>query len=959
MILDYAYNKVKRVLSVSYVKDNGMKDIMNFNVDRFKTFYSTPDGEYMNWDGSRCGVKWTDKPDKFDLKTYMEELDPKYKEKLQGKTSPKLYTWDIEVVSDEFPKPEEAKYPIVTISVCSPDCNVIILGTRDLGEGGQEYLDSHFGDYISKLDYYKKLGLPAPTIKYIKFDREKDMLMYFLKNIVAKVPVLAGWNSMLFDWQYVQNRIKGYYPGINLSNASCNWSMDYKNYTDMVGNKIRLSIPNHTVLLDMMDVIESDNVVMPVKESMSLDYIAYESLGVNKIQYEGTLSDLYYEDYQKYVFYNAIDSVLVQLIDKRFKTLQNIYTQALYCREKIGLTFSKIAVSEALVFNYFYDNGIKVIPERKHDVERGNLVGAYVRTPTPGKHKYVCCNDFASLYPSSIISCNLSFENFVGTFYDYERLRPYIENRERYIVIGGNVHHNDGTWDKPKLGDMVGRFLDEATLDVYRSDPRYFVSVNGHVYDNDKDYAFKTIQATLKANRNIFKYLAKGLYADVMSDVENIMAGHAVKIRDYKEEYVKAIAEIGYDIKRTSDLYDIPLHEFKPKLATIIEFYTSYEQAMMLLGNSMYGGSSLISFFWFNMSLANDITGEARNVIKLMENHIPEYIRTEWPKMTDVHKALGIEVDRAAAENMLKTTGKQSFVDVIYGDTDSLYISYENFVKTIKGYENMTPEERGRIIVEFNTKYLDAHNREYMNEHYRRRHVNSVQNFELETLALSGVWLDVKKRYAQVLLWKDGKTYSVEDGLPMKAKGLELIKASYPKQTREGLQRLVRYLLEDDDDDNYLLHRLNIKMQEEKRLYFNADIDDICASMKVNNYNQYIINDSSKAGLIVAAKCPPNVKAAGNYNRIRQVYNLPGDPIYGGKVKYYEYYPHGTVKRGNTEYFAYQAKHYPKWADKYAPIAKDVMFQKFTLDPFNRIIEAIGIGTLNLDGSIQLGMTLF
>lgn len=959
MILDYAYNKVKRVLSVSYIKDNGMKDIMNFNVDRFKTFYSTPDGQYMNWDGSRCGVKWTDKPDKFDLKTYMEELDPKYKEKLQGKTSPKLYTWDIEVVSDEFPKPEEAKYPIVTISVCSPDCNVVILGTRDLGEDGQEYLNKHFGDYISKLDYYKKLGLPAPTIKYIKFDREKDMLIYFLKNIVAKVPVLAGWNSMLFDWQYVQNRIKGYYPDINLSNASCNWSMDYKNYTDMVGNKIRLSIPNHTVLLDMMDVIESDYVVMPVKESMSLDYIAYESLGVNKIQYEGTLTDLYYDDYQKYVFYNAIDSVLVQLIDKRFKTLQNIYTQALYCREKIGLAFSKIAVSEALVFNYFYDNGIKVIPERKHDVERGNLVGAYVRTPTPGKHKYVCCNDFASLYPSTIITCNLSFENFVGAFYDYERLRPYIEDRDKYIVIGGNVHNNDGTWDKPKLGDMIGRFLDEATLDVYRSDPRYFVSVNGHVYDNDKDYAFKTIQATLKANRNSFKYLAKGLYADVMSDVEKLMSAHKVKQHTYKDEYIKAIAEIGYDVKSSEDLSNINLDDFKPKLATLIEFYTSYEQAMKLLGNSMYGGSSHISFFWFNMGLANDITGEARNIIKIMEAHIPEYIRENWPYMTDVHKQLGITVDLIKAEQILKNSGQKSYVDVIYGDTDSMYISYNQLVNTIEGYENMTPEERGRIVVEFNTKYLDAHNREYMAEHYRKRHVNSVQNFELETLALSGVWLDVKKRYAQVLLWKDGKTYSVEDGLPMKAKGLELIKASYPKQTREGLQRLVRYLLEDDDDDQYLLHRLNMKMQEEKRLYFTADIDDICASMKVNNYNQYIINDSSKAGLMVAAKCPPNVRAAGNYNRIRQVYNLPGDPIYGGKVKYFVYYPMGTVRKDGVEYFAYQAKHYPKWADKYAPIAKDVMFQKFTLDPFNRIIEAIGIGTLNLDGSIQLGMTLF
>ena len=92
MILDYAYNKTKRVLSVSYTKDNGMKDIMNFNVDRFKTYYSTPNGKYMNWDGSRCDVKWTDTPDKFDLKTYMEEMKPEYKSKLTGKVSPKLYT---------------------------------------------------------------------------------------------------------------------------------------------------------------------------------------------------------------------------------------------------------------------------------------------------------------------------------------------------------------------------------------------------------------------------------------------------------------------------------------------------------------------------------------------------------------------------------------------------------------------------------------------------------------------------------------------------------------------------------------------------------------------------------------------------------------------------------------------------------------------------------------------------
>lgn len=914
MILDYAFNKTKRVLSISYVKENGMKDILNFNVDRFKTFYSTPSGKYFNWDGSKCDVKWTEKPDKFDLKTYMEELDPKYKSRLTGKTSPKLYTWDIEVVSDEFPTASEAKYPIVTISVCSPDCNVIVLGTKDLGSGGSEYLNSHFSDYISKLEYFKTLGLPSPTIKYIKFDREKDMLLYFLKNIVAKVPVLAGWNSMLFDWQYVQNRIKGYYPDINLNNASCNWSMDYKNYTDMVGNKVKLSLPQHTVLLDMMDVISQDYVVMPIKESMSLDYIASESLGVNKIQYDGSLYDLYFDDYQKYVFYNAIDSVLVQMIDKRFKTLQNIYTQALYCREKIGLAFSKIAVSEALVFNYFYDNGIKVIPERERDVHRGVLTGAYVRVPTAGKHRYVCCNDFASLYPSSIITCNLSFENFLGSDFTEEQ------------------------------------------IEAYRKDPNYFVSVMGNVYKNDKDYAFKVIQATLKGNRNTFKYLAKGLYADVMSDVEKILKKEYIPYHSYKDEYVNAMKEIGFDIRSSEDLYNINLSEFKPKLATLIEFYTSYEQAMKLLGNSMYGGSSHISFFWFNMGLANDITGEARNVIHLMENHIPEYLRENWPYMKDVHKSLGITVDPEKAERILRESGKKSFVDVIYGDTDSLYISYETLVKTIDGYEKLTPAQRGDIVVRFNTGYLDAHNREIMAKHYSDRHVHSVQNFELETLALSGVWLDVKKRYAQLLLWKDGKTYDPNGELPMKAKGLEVIKGSYPKQSREGLQRLIRYMLMDEEEDGYLLHRLNAKMQEEKQAYFKADIDDICGSIKVQNYHQYILDDSDPAGLKFTKGAPFNAKALGNYNRIRQINKLPGDPIYGGKLKWYVFYPKGTVKQGAVDYFAYQQKHYPSWASKYAPVAKDEMFKKQTLEPFNRIIEAANIGRLNIDGSIQMNI---
>ena len=952
MILDYHFNKTKRTLSVSYITGSGGKQILDFNVSRFKTFYSTPNGQFPHWDGSRCDVKYTDKPSTFDIKTYFEEMNPRYKELLLGKTNPKFYAFDIEVeISDEFPEPSEAKYPITTISVASPECNVIVMGTKELDEGGDINLQKRYMDYLGSSQYFTSLGIQAPYIKYMKFSTERDMLEYFLKEIVAKVPVLGGWNSILFDWHYIQNRLRGYYPDLSISNSSRNQTLSYKNYTDMKGNKVGLNMPVHTLILDMMDVIGNfDMVVMPIKESLSLDYIASESIGMNKIKYDGDLQKLYEEDYSTYVFYNAIDSILVQLIEKRFKTLQNIYTQALYCKEKIGSCFSKIALTEALFFNYFYELGIKIIPTRLEDVHRGTLVGAYVRKPTPGKHDFVCCNDFASLYPSSIITCNMSIENFVGTFYDEDALKPYRDDIKNYIVVGGTVYKNKGTLVKPELGDFYKTCFLEDTLDKYRKDKNYFVSVNGSVYKNDKTYAFKDIQATLKSNRNVGKYLAKQLDAMVMMDVDHILSGQTIKHQTYPENLVKAIKNIGFDVVGTSSLYtlanDKKLELFKRELQKEIEYNTSFEQAMKLLGNSMYGGSSHVAFFWFNMALANDITGEARNIIHKMESHIPTYIESNWKSMIDFHKKHDIKIK----------SNTKSYLNICYGDTDSLYISYKGLIDSIEGSDKMTLEKKLSIIVDLNTGYLDAHNREFMKEYYASRFVDSVQNFELETVALSGVWLDVKKRYAQILLWKDGKTFDINK-LPMKIKGLEMVKSSYPKQARESLKRMVRFLLEDTTNE-YMLQKLNMKMQEEKEKFRQADIEDVCGNVGVQGYTKYILDDTDPQGLKIAPKTPYNVRALGNYNWIRNVYNLPGDPLYGGKMKWYCYYPKGFKSKKNAEpqYFAFQSRNYPEWAKEYAPISYEDMFTRTILDPFNRIMTAIGIGELRSDGSIQMSL---
>ena len=610
MILDYSYNKNKKIFSISYIKENGLKSMLNFNVNRFKTFYPTPTGQYKNWDGSLCAERFTDDPGIFDYKTFIKEIDPKYRKLLFGRTNPRLYTFDIEVRADEnneYSEASDATCPITTISIANDKLDVIVLGTREIDSDGNKVITENFEEYIKGSEFFATLGLSMPKIQYICFPSEEKMLEYFLKNIVAKVPVLAGWNSILFDWQYIQNRIKNYYPDLSLNSCSVDWSMSYKNYTDLRNNKVRLAIPNHTLLVDMMDVIGTfDIAVMPIKVSLSLDYIASESIGMGKIKYDKDLENLYNINYPKYVFYNAIDSILVQMIDKKFKTLQNIYVQSIYCEEKIGMCFSKIALAEALFFKYFYEHDIKIVPIDKGGVERGDLVGAYVKEPITGKHNFVCCNDFASLYPSTIITCNLSIENFMG--------------------------HD---------------FSDEE-LDRFRADPNYFVSVNNNVYKNDKDYAFRIIQQNLKAERAKSKYLAKQLDATVMLDIEHIEKGRRVSGGQYPDNIIKAIEEVGYDnIKSPIDISKLDnLKEFERKLKTYIVFLISNDMGAKLLMNSCYGGSSHPYFAFYNIDLANDITGEARNLIHMMERHIPELFDTQWVNMTDLHKKLGIKLKK-------------------------------------------------------------------------------------------------------------------------------------------------------------------------------------------------------------------------------------------------------------------------------------------------------------------------
>lgn len=700
MILDTSYNKFTNTYHISYVDESGKKQILKIeNFGNFPTYIYDANGKYDTWDNKKAKKTFTKTQNRFNERTFwMEHLQPDQLKKITAPNIPNIYSFDIEVEVDpnEFPEPSEAKFPILTISIVNKDLDTIVLGTKPVTD--ESSIGTNIKEYIQQSKFFQKNIKEAPlNFKYIHFESELEMLGYFLK-FVKKAPVIAGWNSILFDWQYIINRVENYYgEELKISMASLSNSTKLKRYKDLRDNNIHLKLPNHTIILDMMDVVGNyDLAVMPTKESLSLEYVASQSpVGLGKIKYDGDLQTLYETDYDKYVFYNAVDSILVMLIDKCFKTLDNIYAQALYVTCPVGDAFSKIALAECLFWNYFHENNKKVVPgfrdifNENNTEERGELVGAYVKVPTPGIHEWVACCDFASLYPSTIITCNISVENYIGKLDKY-LINP--DTNELYLETGEFTKQANEipiNWNQfslnnhflTKFPELYGIFHNEIFKNGTKQFPnlleyskvvnnilkkyKYFVSVNGCIYKNDKDYAFKEIQWKLKKDRGVGKYLKQHLDAQVMNEhFEGTFGEDVIKeLKKVLEEL--SINHIQKEPKTRQILKELCgkyWTELLNKIAQKIIYYTSYEQACKLLGNSMYGGSSHPAFAWFNMDLANDITGEARNLIHIMESFVPKAIAENPEVINQI-----IEV----CTGLLFKHGEYGDTSCVAGDTDS------------------------------------------------------------------------------------------------------------------------------------------------------------------------------------------------------------------------------------------------------------------------------------------------
>lgn len=281
---------------------------------------------------------------------------------------------------------------------------------------------------------------------------------------------------------------------------------------------------------------------------------------------------------------------------------------------------------------------------------------------------------------------------------------------------------------------------------------------------------------------------------------------------------------------------------------------------------------------------------------------------------------------------------------------NSVYTTYETFFKCFtKEYQNIynTVEKQIEWILKFNQEFLDKQNTKWCEEIYNPRHGKNVHEFELETVSQSQIILK-KKKYLKGLRFNKGKFL---DKPKMSGTGIEIIKSTTPKLCREILTDLTKSLMfefNEEQRDDYIM-KFNIKLQEYRKIFYNAPIEDISQSVGVGAYKKYVIKDEDE--LILGKQCPVSVQAIARYNHLAYINGESNKRQYSGKIKYYNIIIGGDYKHPLIGYFGYPAGELPDWAPK---MDKMTQWKKNIIDPINRFLEVMNIPLADPSNVIQL-----
>jgi len=737
--VDAFYDRDNDIIRVVERDDKGQRHFKEYPA-RHVFYYIDPRGKFTSIKGeplSRVSSKNVKEHRKelaihSNKKLYESDINPIYRcleDHYLNTDAPKLNVafFDIEVDFDPergYASPEDAFMPITAIAVYlqwmeTMICLAIPPKTLSMAEAKRQVED-----------------MPNTML----FETESEMLDTFL-DIIQDVDVLSGWNSEGFDIPYTVNRVTKVLSKED-TRRFCLWNQfpkkrEYEKYGktavtyDFIGR----------VHLDSLELYRK--YTYEERHTYRLDAIGEMEIGENKTVYEGTLDQLYNNDFRRFVEYNRQDTALLDKLDKKLKFLALANTLAHECTVLLATTMGAVAVTEQAIINEAHKRGM-IVPNRvNRDGIDTQAAGAYVAYPKKGIHEWIGSLDINSLYPSAIRALNMGPETIVGQLRQ-DGTKEYIDGQmaknksfaSAWEGIFGSLEYTD------VLERKVGR---EITIDWEDggSDTLSAAQIYDLIFESNQPWM-------LSANGTIFTYEKEGI-------IPGLLKRWYAERKEMQAKLKECIAA-GNKIEE--------------------EYWDKRQLVKKINLNSLYGAILNPGCRFFDNRIGQSTTLTGRAIARHMASKVNEIITGEAD-----------HVGRA----------------IIYGDTDSCYFSaYSTLKKDIE--KGQIPWSRESVIELYDTigETVNGTFVKFMQDAFHcPKTRGDVIKAGREIVASKGLFI-TKKRYAVLYYDKEGKRADIDGPGKIKAMGLDLKRSDTPVVIQDFLSAVLTRVLNGETKESVL-----------------------------------------------------------------------------------------------------------------------------------------------------------
>jgi DNA polymerase elongation subunit (family B) len=522
-------------------------------------------------------------------------------------------------ISDVFKDPIDWDIRQIKIAIFDIEVN------SDPDDGGFSYPENPFQPIISIS--IKFLGQPntyvwgynefnAPDdVKYFRCKDEYTLCKTFLEFWESEsIDAMTGWNIDGYDIPYVVNRFRKIL-GEKETKRLSPWGIirDKTNKIVVGGKFMREEISYNIIGISTLDYVTLYKKYQPggtSQENHKLNTIVNVEIGESKVDYEGSLHNLYINDFQKFIEYNIQDVKLIESLDNKCKLLSLALILAYDSKTNYEDIFTQTRMWDSIIYDFLKKKNIQV-PMIKIGEDVG-YEGAFVKEPIAGLHKWVVTLDATSLYPSIIMGKNISPETIVNP-------ENYTEEMRNIISSGINVN-----------------------------------SLLSKKVNLDK---LKEMNVTITPNGQFFRTDIKGFLTEIVEDV------FAVR-QTYKSQKIKAEKEYELICSELKENSNPDLLKKQKDLEYEISKYDTLQQAKKLSLNSLYGCMGTKFFRFFDVRLAEAITLEGQLSIRVVQDNVNKYLNTTLGTK-DKDFVLGIDTDSIllTLEELVNKTVKKEITD--------------------------------------------------------------------------------------------------------------------------------------------------------------------------------------------------------------------------------------------------------------------------------------------------------